>query len=394
MLVLGRDRLLGPPKSCDVVVDFLFRRDLEQNDGSLTPIADRLDPQAWATFEPRFEIMVSNEVLLSLHQSEAARIEVGEGADLQIARIVERTPELLTLAVVDGEAARIVDGRAEIIEVLAIIWPEEEHACHRSKAAVLKVHPWIKRHLDLKDGGLAGADREAVTRSRALAVQQGMNDDGRCVRRRLLQPKCLEQRKFLALRLAGIDGKPAGGQSVGFSLGDRPEVTCAAEDADLVVVIWAADRRVNTETGKTNIHIGPLRYALTEREVIAPISDRDGASVRHLVQVDPVLVEKSPLQELSFECHFLAAPHPILGQETNGSVLVVVQILQRIRQLFVRRPERLACNTAGEVAYVGRTKLHICCRLGSCYTRQDGRRRDSHRGAKKLTTIQGGSLRF
>src|SRR5258706_5796170 len=81
MLVLGRDRLLGPPKSCDVVVDFLFRRDLEQNDGSLTPIADRLDPQAWATFETRFEIIVSNEDLLSLHQSVAARTEVGESAE-------------------------------------------------------------------------------------------------------------------------------------------------------------------------------------------------------------------------------------------------------------------------------------------------------------------------
>src|ERR1700751_2115052 len=192
MLVLARDRLLGPPKSCDVVMDFLFRRDLEQNDGSFAPIADRLDPQTWATFESRFEIVVSKEVLLSLHQSQAARIEVGEGADLQIARIVERTPELLALAVVDGEAIRIVHRRAEIIEVLAIIWPEEEHACHRSKAAMLQVRPWIKRHLDVKDGGLAGTDREAVTRSRALAVQQGMNNDGRCVRRRLLQPKCFE----------------------------------------------------------------------------------------------------------------------------------------------------------------------------------------------------------
>src|SRR5258708_7514099 len=151
MLVLGRDRLLGPPKSCDVVVDFLFRRDLEQNDGSLTPIADRLDPQAWATFEPRFEIMVSNEVLLSLYQSEAARIEVGEGADLQIARIVERTPELLTLAVVDGEAARIVDGRTQIIEGLGIVWPEEEQACHRSKAAYLKGYPCIRSHLYRKE---------------------------------------------------------------------------------------------------------------------------------------------------------------------------------------------------------------------------------------------------
>src|SRR5260370_3701270 len=105
MLVLGRDRLLGPPKSCDVVVDLLFRRDLEQNDGSLAPIADRLDPQAWATFETRFEIMVSKEGLLSLHQSEAAPIEVGEGADPQIARIGERTAELLTLPLVAWYAA-------------------------------------------------------------------------------------------------------------------------------------------------------------------------------------------------------------------------------------------------------------------------------------------------
>src|SRR5690242_20344315 len=165
-------------------------------------------------------------------------------------RIAERTPELLPLAVEDRKTVGIVHRRSKIIEVLAVIWPEKEHAGHRGKAAVSNIHSRIKRHLDVKDGGLAGANGEAITCGRALAVQQGVDDEGSCFRRRLFQPKRLEYGKFFALRLAGVDRETAGGQAIGFSLGDRPEVTCAQEDANLVVIIRPVDRSVNAKPGE------------------------------------------------------------------------------------------------------------------------------------------------
>ena len=147
---------------------------------------------------------------------------------------------------------------------------------------------------------------------------------------------------------------------------------------------------MNTEPGKAEIRLGPLADVLTEREVVAAISDRGRASVRHLVEVDPVLVKESAMEKLRLEGQLFTAPQRVLGQESDGSVLVVIEVLQRIGQFFVRRFERLARDGAGEVAHIGRSKLHIRrSGFGSRHTREDSGRRDSHRSAKNLPTIQG-----
>src|SRR6185437_5378383 len=124
VLVLGRERLLGPPERCNVIVDLLFGRNLEQHDSALAPIANRFGPQAGTALKAGFEILIGEILLFPLHQAEAARIEIGEGAYLQIARIAEWAPELLTLAIEDREAIGIVHCRPKIIEVLAVIWSE------------------------------------------------------------------------------------------------------------------------------------------------------------------------------------------------------------------------------------------------------------------------------
>src|SRR5205807_4591410 len=89
----------GMPERRDVVVDFLFRRDLDQLHRAFAPVADRLRPQARAALETGFEVLIGEEILLPLHQTEAMRIEVGEGADLQILRVMQRTPQFFAAAV-------------------------------------------------------------------------------------------------------------------------------------------------------------------------------------------------------------------------------------------------------------------------------------------------------
>ena len=187
---------------------------------------------------------------------------------MQLARIVKGTPELLASAIRDREAIGIVHCGPEIIEVLAIVWSEEEHAGHGCKSGMCKIHSRIERHLDIKYGGLAGTNCEAIACGGAFAVEQPVNDDGCRFGRRLLQPKRLEYGKLFPLRLAGIDGKTAGGQAIRLALGDRPEVACSKEDADFVVIIRPLDRGVNAEAGESEIEVGPLSNVLAKEKSV------------------------------------------------------------------------------------------------------------------------------
>ena len=74
----GRARL---PIGDDVVVGLVRRRDLDQLDPALAPLADGLDPVAGALVVMRLEILVVLEHPVALHQAEAARIVVAEGGD-------------------------------------------------------------------------------------------------------------------------------------------------------------------------------------------------------------------------------------------------------------------------------------------------------------------------
>ena len=61
-----------------------------------------------AQSEARLEILVAMEVALALHQPEATRAVVDEGADLQVGRIAQRPPQLLAAPVLNRESVGIV----------------------------------------------------------------------------------------------------------------------------------------------------------------------------------------------------------------------------------------------------------------------------------------------
>src|SRR5258708_22319129 len=116
------------------------------------------------------------EILLPLHQAEAARIEIGKGADLKISGIAERTPKFLAPAVEYREAIGIVHRGAKIVDIDPVVRPEEKHARHRCESGTVKIDTGIDRHFDIEDRGFAGPYREAIGRSRTLAVQQRVHD--------------------------------------------------------------------------------------------------------------------------------------------------------------------------------------------------------------------------
>src|SRR5258705_540744 len=158
-------------KTGDVVVDFFLGGDFNQLHRTFTPVSDRFRPQARPSLKARFEVLVVEKILLPLHQTKSAGIEIRKSADLKIARIAERSPQLLAPAIEDGEAVGIVHRGTEIVDVNSVVGTEEKHARHRGEPDVIEIHSRIDRHFDVKDGGLTRPYRESIGRRGALAVQ-------------------------------------------------------------------------------------------------------------------------------------------------------------------------------------------------------------------------------
>ena len=156
MLALGLQRIFRAPKAGDVVVNFLLGRNFDELNRTFAPVADRLGPQARALFEAQFKILIREKILLPLHQAEAAGIVIGESADLQIPGIVERTPEFFAAAVIDRHAVGIVHRRTKVIDVVAVVRSEEEHARHWHQAGMVESDPRIDGEFHIEDSGVAG----------------------------------------------------------------------------------------------------------------------------------------------------------------------------------------------------------------------------------------------
>src|SRR5712691_7142158 len=108
------------------------------------------------------------------------------------------------------------------------------------------------------------------------------------------------------------------------------------------MVIGLVDRGVKPEARETQIDARLGRRSISEREILRLIGDFRRLSVRYLVDIDPVLVEEAAMEELHFERQLFTAPERAVRQEPYGAVMVVIQIVQVIRQFAVRRLERFA----------------------------------------------------
>src|SRR6267154_3876207 len=371
MLALCLQNGLGLPEACNVVVDFFLGRNFDQLDRTLAPVSDRLRPQTWPPFEAGFEVLIGGKILLTLHQPEAAWIEVGEGADLEISRIMKRPPKLLAAAVEYGEPVGIVYRRPEILDVLAVVRAEKEHACHWCETGVLQIYSRIDRHFHVENRGVAGPDGESIGRRRAFAVEQGVDHDGVGVGCRLLDPERLERRKFLALGLPGVDRKTSGRKTVQFALGDSPEIARTEKNTNLVVIVGLVDRSVKPKAGKAEIGACAWRRQIAEREKFRLVGNFRRLAALHLVDIYSVAVEKPAMKELCLERQLFAAPERTFRQKANRAVAVVIQVLQIIRQFVVGNLERFAGQIARHLPHNGSVKRH---RLRAGRGHEPGRR--------------------
>src|SRR6476660_4977850 len=392
MLALGLQDVLRPPEARDIVVDLLLGRNFDQLNRAFAPIPNRLGPQAWPLFKARFDILILPEILLPLHQAETARVKIGKGADLKVSGIAERTPKFLAPPVEYREAIGVVHRWAKIVDIDPIVRPEEKHARHRGESGTVEIDTGVDRHFDVEDRGFTRPYREAIGRSRTLAVQQRMHDDGIGVGGRLFDPERLEQGEFLPLGLAGVDCESPRRQSVDFSFCDGAEIAGAQKNANLVVIIRPFDRRVNPKPCKTQIYLWARRCRAAERKVVRTVGDPGGLAVRNLVDIHSWRVIETAMEELHFEGQFLAAPKRAFGQEAYRTIVIVIQVLQAVWQLGIRRLERFAGCIAGALSnnrWIKRGRRRACRPCEP--TRGRRRERQDSCGLKKTSTVQGAS---
>ena len=77
------------------------------------------------------------------------------------------------------------------------------------------------------------------------------------------------------------------------------------------------------------------------------IGDPGRLAARDLVKVHPVRIEKAAMEELHLERQLFTMPERAFRQKSDGAVVVVIQVLQIVRQFVVRRLERLGGGVPG-----------------------------------------------
>src|SRR3546814_19122707 len=82
-LLARLDRPLGHPEQADVVVALGIAGDLDELRHTFAPAVERPDPGARSALVVKVEIDVAAAVAVALHETEAVRVLVAEGADLE-----------------------------------------------------------------------------------------------------------------------------------------------------------------------------------------------------------------------------------------------------------------------------------------------------------------------
>src|SRR3546814_6383126 len=97
-LLARLDRPLGHPEQADVVVALGIAGDLDELRHTFAPAVERLDPGARSALVVKVEIDVAAAVAVALHETEAARVLVAEGADLESRPVGQWPPDPLAPA--------------------------------------------------------------------------------------------------------------------------------------------------------------------------------------------------------------------------------------------------------------------------------------------------------
>ncbi|MNE33486.1 hypothetical protein D3C80_1271570 [compost metagenome] len=254
----GSRALLRIPESDDVVVGFVRRGDFHQFDGALAPVALRLHPGARAQLVAVVEVFVAGEFATALEQAEALRILHAVGADREVFRVVQRTPDPLAVAGMDLQAGGVMQLGAEVVLLGRLVGTEQEHAGERRQAQLAHAVAQIDTRLHVDHGLDARTHDEAIGTGGTRRIEQGEDHQMLVLRFRTFDPELAEAREFLTGRQRGVQRQAAGGKPPGMALADDAEIAGAEERRDLVLLVGLVDRVEDAEAGVAEVLGGTL----------------------------------------------------------------------------------------------------------------------------------------
>ncbi|CRM90265.1 hypothetical protein [Pseudomonas sp. 22 E 5] len=193
-------QFLRAPEGNDVVVGFIGGRDLDQVDGTLAPVAFRLDPGAWTLVVVVVQVFVVAEVAATLQQAETARVFHAEIAHRQVFRVVQRAPDPLAVAGMNRQATGVMQ-LATVVEHLGrLVRAEQEHAGQRGNAQLADLVAQEHLGFDIDNRVGTRAQDQAISAGRAWRIQQGKDHQVLVTRFWTLDPELGEAREFFAGR--------------------------------------------------------------------------------------------------------------------------------------------------------------------------------------------------
>lgn len=217
-----------------------------------------------------------------------------------------------------------MDFGAEIGDEAGFVFAEKEHAGEGAETEFFSFFSDKKAGFNIDKGNVARFEDEPESASDAWAIQQTVELHVVRVIPGLLKPKFGEPRKFLAARLAGVDGKSAGRGAIAMIATDWTEVAGAQEGDGFRTVLGCAGVMDDFESGEIEV----ITQGLWELD--AAVAEFVGGELIILdrtfvddVELDGVLINIGTMKTLNAELIRAGVPRPGVGPETDKVVFVV-----------------------------------------------------------------------
>ncbi len=308
---------------------------------------------------------------------EGARRDLLEVGVRDPRRVVERSPEAISVGAFDAQPVAVVHGGAIVVDCRAVRAAEEEHRGQRRHAELgdrlAKEQPRGHVHL----GCCARADREVIGAGDARAFERRQYDHLRGPGRRPLEVEPGEARELLGAVGAGVEREAPGAQPVGAPPPEPAEIARAKKGDEFVEDIGTIEPVMQTEArhaGQRKIVRQTLGEFLGILEVARGEAHLPRRALRHLEQAHWLAEQPSGVEAVHVELGPGLAPTGAIGTKADAPIVRVGQLAEH-----PGRRRRRSVRTARKVAHLLRQQLERetvrrgrCSVLGSCRAGPNG----------------------
>src|SRR6185312_443137 len=196
--------------------------------------------------------------------------------------------------------------------------------------------------------------RDAIGTAQAFRINQGVNNQRIGCEVWTFDPDRADRGELLATRIRHFDGKSTRHGAESLSLRNRAEETRALERCNSGQPLSLL-RNKDTKTGKTDIaDMGNGQLAEVELRDI--VDDPAGLTLRDEIDLDRGGKDESPLQGLDRKAQIFVRPDAGGGLRLYAHILVVIEMAERVGEVFRNCFERFFGRFSGKVCHEPRTE--------------------------------------